>query len=260
MGLVGVLRHPIGTLVGLRFEHRRWTLAKRHIAGDGIEIGALHRPLRIPVNARVRYVDRYDVAGLRREYPELGDLRLVPVDVIDDGETLATLTDASVDFVVANHFIEHTQDPLATLRNHLRVLREWGMIFLAVPDKRRSFDSEREVTPLAHVLRDFAEGPQWSREEHFREWVVSVDKAEDVEARAAELSDADYSIHFHVWTPAAFTELLEHARDVLGMPFSIEEIRANGAEFIVILRRGAEPAAGAAAATAPVRAAADARA
>jgi SAM-dependent methyltransferase len=240
MGLVGVLRHPIGTLVGLRFEQRRRILAIRYLTGDGIEIGALHRPLQLPDGVRVRYVDRYDLAGLRAHYPELADLSLVSVDIVDDGETLATIGSASLDFVVANHFIEHTQSPLATLRNHLRVLREGGIVYLAVPDKRRSFDIDREVTPLEHVLRDLHEGPEWSRREHFHDWVVHVDKAEDVDARAAELSDADYSIHFHVWTPEAFGELLEHACGELGMPFTIEEIVQNGVEFVVILRRTAQ--------------------
>lgn len=261
MGLAGALRHRVGTLVDRRFAQRRWTLSERHIAGNGLEIGALHKPLRVPDDARVRYVDRYDEAGLRSHYPELDELPLVKVDVVDDGETLATIPDASVDFVIANHFIEHTQNPLQTLSNHLRVLREGGVLYLAVPDKRRTFDVDRALTPLEHVLRDFEQGPAGSRDEHFRDWVVHVDKPEDVEARVAELSDADYSIHFHVWTPQAFSELLEHARGELEMPFTIAEVLRNGIEFIVILRRVADDeTAVEAEATAPGRAAADARA
>lgn len=261
MGLPGALRQRVGALVDKRFEQRRWTLSKRHIAGDGLEIGALHKPLRVPDGARVRYVDRYDEAGLRSHYPELDELPLVTVDVVDDGETLGTISDASVDFVIANHFIEHTQNPLQTLVNHLRVLREGGVLYLAVPDKRRTFDVDRAVTPLEHVLRDFEHGPAGSRVEHFRDWVVHVDKPDDVEARVAELSDSDYSIHFHVWTPQAFSELLEHARGELGMPFAIAEVLRNGIEFIVILRRIAgDETAVETAATAPGRAGADARA
>lgn len=240
MRLVRALRHPVRPLVGLvelmRFRRRRRTLSDRYIAGDGVEIGALHQPLRVSDRARVRYIDRYDEAGLREHYPELAKLPLVPVDVIDDGEALATVPNASLNFVIANHFIEHTQSPLATIRNHLRVLRPGGVLYLAVPDKRRTFDVDRDVTPLAHVLRDLEEGPAWSRAEHFRDWVVNVDRAPDVEARIVALSDADYSIHFHVWTPDGFLEMLEHARDELGMPFTIEEVQGNGIEFIVILR------------------------
>ena len=68
-----------------------------------------------PDGAHARYVDRYSREDLRREYPELRTHDLVEVDVVDDGETLATVADASADFVIANHFIEHTEDPIRTL-------------------------------------------------------------------------------------------------------------------------------------------------
>jgi predicted SAM-dependent methyltransferase len=242
MSVVANLRRRAGALLSpdaRRFSATRRRLAEQHLAGDGIEIGALHRPLPVPREARVRYVDREDVAGLRRHYPELAGLPLVDVDVVDDGETLASIPDASVDFVIANHFIEHTQSPLATLRSHLRVLRPGGVLYLAVPDKRHTFDIDREVTPLAHVVRDLDAGPEWSRAQHFHEWARHVDKAADVEAHAAKLMADDYSIHFHVWTPDAFAALLHHARDELKLPFEIAELQPNQHEFIAILRRTA---------------------
>src|SRR4051794_4349755 len=200
MSVVAKLRRRAGALLSpdvRRFNATRRELAERYLTGDGIEIGALHRPLVVPRTARVRFVDREDVAALRRHYPELQDLELVTIDIVDDGESLATLADASVDFVIANHFIEHTQSPLATLRSHLRVLRPGGVLYLAVPDKRHTFDVAREVTPLEHVLHDLEEGPEWSREQHFYEWARYVDKAADVDAHAAKLMADDYSIHFH---------------------------------------------------------------
>jgi predicted SAM-dependent methyltransferase len=242
MPIAANLRRRVGALLSpdaRRLNACRRQLADQYVRGEGIEIGALHQPLAVSRQARVRYVDRYDVDGLRRHYPELAALPLVEVDIIDDGEALQSLPDASVDFVIANHFIEHTQSPLATLRNHLRVLRPTGVLYLAVPDKRRTFDIDREVTPLQHILRDLEEGPEWSRVQHFSDWAQHVDHAPDAEEHAARLMQDDYSIHFHVWTPDAFTELLEHARDELAMPFSIEQLQPNQHEFIAILRRSA---------------------
>jgi predicted SAM-dependent methyltransferase len=242
MPVAANLRRRAGALLSpstRRFNAVRRELADRYLHGEGIEIGALHRPLVVPSEASVRFVDRHDAAGLRRHYPELDALPLVPVDIVDDGETLETLPDGSVDFIIANHFIEHTQSPLATLRNHLRVLKPGGVLYLAVPDKRHTFDVSRPVTDLEHVVRDLEDGPAWSREQHFREWALHVDKAADVEAHAAKLMADDYSIHFHVWTPDAFVELLEHARSGLGLPLEIEQLQPNQHEFIAILRRSA---------------------
>lgn len=222
-----------------RVELNRRRLARRFLRGCGLEIGALHRPLYVPPAARVRYVDRMDKGGLRHHYPELAGEPLVEVHIIDDAETLATQADASADFIVANHFIEHTQDPLGTLANHLRVLRPGGVLYLAVPDRRRTFDVNRSSTPLEHVIRDHRDGPAWSRTGHQEEWARLVDKVpEDEVARHVErLERENYSIHFHVWQPSEFEELLEYARGEGGLPFAIEELKSNDHEFIAVLRR-----------------------
>lgn len=223
----------------LRFRLTRRRIAKRYLSGSGLEIGALHRPLRLPMGATARYVDRMDCDTLREHYPELAKYRLVNVDVIDDGETLGTQPDCSADFIVANHFIEHTEDPLGTLASHLRVLKPGGILYLAVPDRRRTFDSDRPATPLEHVIQDHREGPAWSRPIHLEEWARLVDKVPitEIPARVRALDESQYSIHFHVWTPAEFTILLEHARQG-GLPFEIEKLQSNDHEFIAVLRRG----------------------
>ena len=202
-------------------------------------LGALHSPLSVPADVTVRYVDRMDSAGLRTHYPELAAERLVEVDVIDDGEALGSQPDASADFIIANHFIEHTEDPLGTLANHLRVLRDGGILYLAVPDRRRTFDADRSPTSVDHVVRDHREGPAWSRGTHQEEWARLVDKVPEAEvpARVRKLEEEDYSIHFHVWNPSEFTELLEYARDEQSLPFAVEALQHNQHEFIAILRR-----------------------
>ncbi len=127
-----------------RVEHGlRAFLGGRILGGSGLEIGALHSPQAVPGGCRVRYVDRLDVEGLRAHYPELNELPLVPVDIIDDGETLATIAEGSQDFIIAHHFLEHTQDPIGTIARHLDVLRPGGVLFMAVPDKRETFDVDR---------------------------------------------------------------------------------------------------------------------
>jgi predicted SAM-dependent methyltransferase len=227
----------------VRATRRR--LARRFLRGQGIEIGALHLPLGLPRGASVRYVDRMSREALREEYKELATLELVAVDVIDDGEKLSTFEEASVDFVVANHFIEHTQDPIATLASHARVLRPGGVLFMAVPDKRATFDAERPVTPLGHLIRDNAEGPEWSRRQHFEEFAQLAERTPEAEvaARATLLEEIDYSIHFHVWTPAAFAELLTHCRVVAGIPLELEALVPVRHEFVAVLRRAGGPLA-----------------
>jgi predicted SAM-dependent methyltransferase len=64
---------------------------------------------------------------LKQTYPELGDYGLVEVDIVDDGENLSSVLDASVDFIIANHMIEHCQNPIFAIENWLRVLKLGGI-------------------------------------------------------------------------------------------------------------------------------------
>jgi SAM-dependent methyltransferase len=139
----------------------REDVALRYLRGDGIEIGALDFPLRLPRGAEVRYVDYLDAAGLREAYAStLREGRpLVTPDIVDDGARLASLADSSLDFVVANHMLEHVEDPIAALEHQLRVLRLGGVLYLTLPDARESFDAPRKRTTTEHLLRDHRDGP-----------------------------------------------------------------------------------------------------
>ena len=218
----------------------RRRIADKYIKGDGIEIGALHSPLPVPEAANVRYVDRMSVFDLRLQYPEMKELPLVEVDIIDDGEVLSTIEDNSLDFAIANHLIEHCQNPIQTLKNYFRVLKPGGILYLAVPDKRYTFDVDRPVTSLEHLIEDYTEGPERSRISHFEEYVRMVDRTPEkkVSARLLYLLiDLDYSIHFHVWTPSAFTELLLYCQQEFEDKFAIELMQSNEDEFIFVLRK-----------------------
>jgi SAM-dependent methyltransferase len=224
-----------------RVDVRR-NIARHYLRGSGIEIGALNLPLATPSWVNVRYVDYLPIETLREHHVHLlqaGETLVAP-DVVDDGEKLETFPDESLDFVIANHFIEHSEDPIRTLASHLRVIRPGGILFLGVPDKRHTFDHLRPVTPLEHLIRDHEQGPQVSRRAHYLEWSRLVDKipADQVEAHASEQEARRFSIHFHVFTPDAFLQLLLHCR-ATGLPIEVELFRQNEVEFIVVLRKSA---------------------
>jgi GT2 family glycosyltransferase/predicted SAM-dependent methyltransferase len=217
----------------------RHFVAGLYLHGEGIEIGALHAPMVVGRGVRVRYVDRMSVAELRRQYPELDDKALVEPDIIDNGERLERIGDASQDFVIASHFLEHCQDPIGTVAAMLRVLRPGGVLYLAVPDKRYTFDRRRPVTPFAHLLRDYREGPAWSKAAHFEEWATLAED-EHIKGRSAEtLMAIDYSIHFHVWTQSEVLELLARLQTELAFEFDVETVVANAIEVIAVLRKRA---------------------
>jgi SAM-dependent methyltransferase len=194
----------------------------------------------MPEGVSVKYVDRMSASDLRHHYVELAELQIVDVDAIDNGETLATFPDASQDFIVANHFLEHCQDPIRTISNFFRVLKSGAVLFMAVPDKRSTFDHERPCTPVEHLLRDYVEGPAWSKRGHFEEWVRMVSRNTDeakADAETRHLINIDYSIHFHVWDAPALIEFLTALRQFLS--FELEVFLRNGPENVFVLRKTA---------------------
>jgi SAM-dependent methyltransferase len=212
--------------------------AQAWLRGRGIEIGALHHPMRLPRDARARYLDRMSLADLRRHYPTLAKKRFVNVDIVDDGERLDSIADASEDFIIANHFLEHCQDPIGTLKNMIRVLRPGGALYLTLPDKRGTFDRDRPVTPLSHLRIDHECGPDASRRGHYEEWVRAVEKLADedqIQRRVDELMARDYSIHFHVWTFREMTEMFLALMDEIG--FEIVAAVNRGKEATFLLRK-----------------------
>jgi len=225
----------------------RLTVAERYLRGRGLEIGALQDPLPLPRGAVARYVDLAPTAELRAMYPHKQRRHLVEVDLVDDGERLQQVADASEDFVVANHFLEHCEDPIGTLGNLLRVVRPGGVVYLSLPDKRYMFDADRPSTTLEHVLKDHHDGPEWSRDQHYEEVVRLGQKVQGETAvleRAAELQRTSFRIHFHCWTQTDFLELLVALQRRPGFPaFDVEHFARNEREMVVVLRRLPQPSA-----------------
>lgn len=221
------------------YARTRRRTARRFLGGAGIEIGALHRPFPVPATVTVRHLDRLTTEQLRDEYPELAAEPFAPVELVDDGETLTTLPDASEDFVIASHVLEHTQDPIGTLQAHLRVLRPGGIELLALPDRGQGIDERRAPTTLEHLLADHADSGAGSRAAHYAEWAELVDvplgfvAAEEAGAHAEALERGAYSIHFHCWTLQEFVTQLP----AFGLPATVVEARPNRHEFLVVLRR-----------------------
>ena len=94
----------------------RRELASRFLTGAGLEVGALQRRLPLPDHCSVKYVDRLPLEELLAHYPELRGLPIQAPDLIDDGETLSKVASDSMDFVIANHLLEHCENPYRRLR------------------------------------------------------------------------------------------------------------------------------------------------
>jgi len=183
----------------------------RELRGHGIEIGALGSPFRVTAEAMVTYVDRFSAQELREHNPGVPPERLVAPDLVSDATLLAEIPDASQDFVIASHVLEHLDDPVRALFTWRRVLRPGGQLLLVVPDARFTFDRGRALTTLEHLLWDAAHPGTVEKHEsdlqHVAEFEATAEPRltrEQALARARAVLAESYDSHFHVWTYTTF--------------------------------------------------------
>lgn len=218
----------------------REPLSHIFLRGHGLEIGALNNPLSVPSGAKTRFVDRLPTEELKKLYIDIDPRGIRYVDIITDGETLSGVPDNSEDFVIANHMVEHCEDPIGTIRHMLRVLKVGGIFFMTLPDKRFTFDVKREVHTFEHFKRDYLEGPHVSRAEHYVEWLRDVEGLTDekeIKRRSLGLFEERANIHFHAWDEAAMMEMLARMQSELGFRFDVEVMSRTGIEVIFVIRK-----------------------
>ncbi|MFM7207902.1 MAG: methyltransferase domain-containing protein [Planctomycetaceae bacterium] len=181
--------------------------------GFGLEIGAGASPFPVPPRCRVIFGDRLTYDQLCAEpYPGQRLIDLVIPDILTDFDSIENVADASLDFLVACHVIEHTRDPIGSIASAWSKLKPGGRLVLVVPDKERTFDRRRPVTPLDHFVEDHCapgRSRDYAHDEEF--YTLSQPIAEDKRRAKVERMFAErYAIHYHAWTHDAFAELLAH--------------------------------------------------
>ena len=135
---------------------------KQRIVGDapvatgrGLEIGPLHDPVVTKAQGQIFYLDHLSAEGLQEKYagqipPEL----ICEVDYVRSNGSLAEVVSdrAPFDYVVASHVIEHVPDMIRWLQDTAEVLKPSGVLCLAIPDRRYTFDYLRPVSTTGEIL------------------------------------------------------------------------------------------------------------
>jgi SAM-dependent methyltransferase len=225
--------------------------------GSGIELGPGHNPF--PLKHRgitVRYVDRWEPDTNSELFPELGEDAAFPVpDIISnlDTDRLGVIPDASVDFVIASHVLEHMAEPLGLLQDIYRVVRPGGVLLILLPDRHLTFDRLRNPTSLEHLVAEYEAGVDEVDDAHIEEFVLATAPVD--EPRTRFLSDDPderrrqidvhrrRSVHAHCWDQGEFAEVLRYAVRSLGEGWELTDalLTAEGGpesiEYGFVLRK-----------------------
>lgn len=116
--------------------------------GYGIEIGAANCPYPFP-SKKVDYADYFNKSR-KSLLDKEGFFHLDPPKCFLNG-----ISDSKYDFLYASHVLEHSANPLRTLEEWLRVVKENGTIYIVVPNKLKTYDLKRETTPLSWFIHRY---------------------------------------------------------------------------------------------------------
>ncbi len=127
----------------------------------GIEIGPLADPVvtKDESGGLIKYVDYAPADVLREIYKNDTYVKIkniVDVDYIWGNKELIELTDGKLfDYVIASHVIEHVPDMLGWLKEISEILIAGGVLSLAIPDKRFTFDYYRELSSPGAIIEAY---------------------------------------------------------------------------------------------------------
>lgn len=242
----------------------------------GLEIGALTRPVITQAMGPVRYVDHCSTAELRAKYqsdPNIDETTIVEVSYVWGEQPLAEVVGGEkFDYIVASHVIEHVPDMVGWLRELAAVLKPGGILSLAIPDKRWSFDCRRENTHFGQMVQAFVEGrrrPSLGQVvDHFSS-EVQADTGALWDGRASlaslqnvrQIDEFDVmrneerlrayqhaineehlylDVHCNTFTPYSFIELLRQLATIGLLDYRVLQFHdtpTNDFEFFVVLQR-----------------------
>lgn len=236
---------------------------------EGLEIGPLCWPVvtKEESNGQIYYVDFSTAEKSREKYkndPNVNIDAIVETDYLWGKQTLPELVERKLfDYVVASHVIEHVPNMLGWLREIATVLKDQGILSLAIPDKRFTFDYKRDLTSLGDLIESYLLDKRRPSIRDIFDQVSLATKVNVVEAWSGKLiaenlkhhgtlqeafaqateylhSDEYNDVHVNIMTPASFIDILEKASQLELFDFTIAEFHTtayNSHEFLVSLQR-----------------------
>jgi SAM-dependent methyltransferase len=222
----------LGRIIKTKSSLEMRELATTGLVGSGIEFGAGASPLAVPYGANVKFADTYSYEELiTNRYPGQDLNEIVKPEIILSFDKISDLgVKNSLDFIIACHVIEHVANPVKAIIDSLNVLKPGGKIVLIVPDMRKTFDRDRKLTEISHLMLDF-QAPSRERDfNHFLDFYTLAMPLQDP-SRAPEIAKEnhliDFPIHYHTFTHKSFRKLLAEVQLIkhVSFDFWIEKAR-----------------------------------
>lgn len=121
----------------------------------GLEIGAFDFPVVTQQEGLCKFADYQSRQKLAKKFG-VPNSNIVHVDYLVERERLVhEQIEEKFDYLVLCHVLEHIPNPIGYLQDLEKLLAPDGIIFLAIPDKRRTPDQSRKSTTIFDILERY---------------------------------------------------------------------------------------------------------
>lgn len=198
-------------------------------SGKGIEIGGPSGIFRdkgyLPVYSKARELDNVNFSD---ETKWEGSIKCgrsfvfnqklnAGAQFVHEASDLSSLKDASYDFLISSHMLEHSANPIKVLHEWKRVIDGGGILLMVLPHKDGTFDHRRPVTNMSHMIEDYHSNVSEVDSTHLREILQLHDLKRDPSQQSAnafrawiEANPQNRGAHHHVFNSLLAVKLMNH--------------------------------------------------
>jgi rhamnosyltransferase len=233
--------------------------------GSGLEIGPLDKPLVSKKDGQIKYLDYLSRQELiARHKGSVDPEDMVEINYVNSPmNPLSEAIPEKFDYVVACDVLGYIPNMIAWLNELHKILKDGGYLYLAVPDRRYTFDIARPATPLSHFLDDYQQNVKTADFDHVFEHIylkrdittgdawnnkvadkINIKRfsAEDAYQRTIyEMEPGKYpEVHCHVFTSQDFLNIVNTLIEMKLIDYTVhkfEDVSRPYNEFILILKK-----------------------
>lgn len=143
---------------------------------SGLEIGPYNQPLITKLEGNIEYLDFLTQEDLLKlNGPDDLQFSIPQTDYVVNDNHYSNYVKKQFDYIIANHVGEHVPNFIDFFCELEKLLKPGGILFIALPDKKFTFDKYRKDTDLSHFLYDYYQNIDEISKEHLLEVEIYYD-------------------------------------------------------------------------------------